>query len=140
MIVSVLDRPGRRLFLLRLWSFGIVSATGLALDVGGFSLLVHIAHMGPLPANLISATVAVTFVFFVSARHVFRSDGHLLIIPFMIYLIYQAIAVSLASVAVAWLCHAGVLPILSKIAILPVTFIANFLVMARLTRNPRTAS
>ena len=121
--------------LSRVAGFGVVSLLGLAVDCLLFTLLVA-GGASPLVANLISAATAVSLVFALSTRRVFRYRGRRLLGRYLIYLAYQAAAVVAASAAVAWLCAAsGGPPLACKLLLLPLTFAANFLVMRRLTRQ-----
>lgn len=118
---------------LRVIGFGGVSALGLAVDVLVFLVLTANA-VGPLLANLLSAGLAVTWVFFASVRHVFGYQGTALWSRYLLYGLYQVVAVIAASVLIDWLFHATTLPALvCKVVILPVTFTANYLVMRWLT-------
>jgi len=118
----------------KLLRFSLISATGLALDVGLFVLLVHLGLRAGY-ANFISASVAVTFVYFVSTKSVFEYAGRFLIPLFLLYVAYQALAVTVASWAVDAIVALDVLPILAKGLILPVTFSANYLFLDFLTRT-----
>lgn len=123
-----------RELLSRLLRFALVSGTGLAIDVGLFLVLVDLGLRAGF-ANLISATVAVTFVYFVSTRRIFNYAGRFLLPLFLLYLSYQALAVSAASWAVDAIVALGVLPVLAKALILPITFSANYLFLDYLTRT-----
>jgi hypothetical protein len=119
----------------RVLGFAAVSGAGLALDFGLFLSLVEFQQRPGL-ANLLSATAAVAFVYFVSVKRIFAYQGRFLLGLFFIYLAYQAVAVAAASGAVDWLVavHA-VAPAIAKVLILPLTFSANFLFMSWLTRR-----
>ena len=113
----------------RLLQFAGVSGTGLALDYGIYTLLCG-AGMAAGWANLISASAGVTFVFFASARRIFVTQHRNLERLFLVYLVYQAGAVSAASWAVG--AATAVLDgryILGKTVILPLSFTANYLFM-----------
>lgn len=113
----------------RLLQFAGVSGTGLALDYGIYTLLCE-GGMAAGWANLISATVGVTFVFFASARRIFVTQHRNLERLFLVYLLYQAGAVSAASWAVG--AATAMLDgryILGKTLILPLSFTANYLFM-----------
>lgn len=118
--------------------FSAVSALGLSLDV---TLLVALVRFGVSPgiANLSSATSAVVLVYFLATYKVFRYAGQFLVYRFCAYVIYQAVAVSLASVAVSSLTHWGLHVLLSKALILPVTFSLNFAVLKYLAELPETS-
>ena len=117
--------------------FAILSAAGLAIDMGVFWVLVTLGLRAGF-ANLISASLAVTFVYFSSAKSIFSYHGGFLLRLFLLYAAYQVVAVLAASLAVDQLVVAlGLAPLLAKVAILPVTFSANFLFMTFLLRAPR---
>jgi putative flippase GtrA len=118
----------------KLLRFALVSGTGLALDVGLFVLLVQYGLRAGY-ANFISASVAVTFVYFVSTKRVFEYAGRFLLPLFLVYVGYQTLAVSAASWAVDAIVALGILPVLAKGLILPVTFSANYLFLEFLTRT-----
>ena len=121
----------------RVLAFAAVSGTGLALDFCLFLLLVDVAGVSPGIANAISGAGAITFVFFVSVRRIFRYDGGFLLRRFVAYLVYHAFGLAAGSAAVAHLSQHYLAPWLAKIAVLPFTFTANYLFMALLTRGGR---
>lgn len=114
--------------------FALVSGTGLILDVGLFLVLAQTGWRAGI-ANFISATAAVTFVYFVSVKRVFAYRGKFLLTLFCLYLVYQIAAVALASYAVDSIVAYGAAPVLAKALILPITFSANYLFMAYITRQ-----
>ncbi len=137
----------------RVARFAVVSGLGLALD---FCLSVALRELG-VPAffaNLTGAACAVTFVFFASVRSVFQAQPT----PaqrarkYAAYMVWQALAVPVASLAIAWLTpwgtevarwlasyggdaaqrlgdRPGAGFLVAKCACTPVTFYANFLFM-----------
>ena len=109
-----------------------MSGTGLALDIGLFLLLVA-TGLSPFHANILSAASGVAFVYFASIRHIFEYRGRLVMRLFLAYLLYQAIAVTLASAGVKAIIAWGAAPIVAKVLILPLTFSANYLFMRLLT-------
>ena len=128
-----LDFSAIRQLVIRVAGFSILSAMGLTIDIAIFSLLVHFG-LRPGYANLVSAGLAVTFVYFSSAKKVFQYHGRFLLPLFLIYLLYQVAAVLAASFAVDRLAIAGFKPIIAKLLILPVTFTANYISMNFLLR------
>ena len=117
----------------RVAGFSILSAIGLTIDIAIFSLLVHFGLRAGY-ANLISAGLAVTFVYFSSAKKVFQYHGRFLLLLFLVYVLYQVAAVLAASFAVDRLVIAAFKPIVAKLLILPVTFTANYLSMSFLLK------
>jgi putative flippase GtrA len=112
--------------------FAAASGAGLGIDFLLFLALLA-AGVAPGPANLVSGTAAVSFVYFASVRRIFSYRGSFLLGLFAAYLAYQAAGVSAASWAVAVLDARHVPPLLAKLALLPVTFPANYLFMTFLT-------
>jgi putative flippase GtrA len=110
----------------------VLSGGGLAIDTLLFIAL--LPQLGPFLANLISAALAVTFVYFASVRRIFEYQGKFMLALFLLYLAYQAVGVTASSAAVAWLSTI-VPPVPAKIIIIPVTFAMNFLFMTWLTRR-----
>lgn len=113
--------------------FALVSGTGLGIDFAIFLLLTAVG-VAPFLANLVSGACAVALVYFASVRRIFSYEGGLLLHLFAAYVVYQAVGVTLASLAVAWLVRHSLSPALAKLAILPVTFSANYAFMWLLTR------
>lgn len=114
--------------------FALVSGIGLAIDFAIFLSLVA-AGASPFFANLTSGGCAVAFVYFASVRRIFSYRGEFLLGLFAAYLAYQAAAVTAASLAVGYLAQQFGPPALAKLAILPVTFAANYVFMWMLTRQ-----
>lgn len=121
----------------RILKFAVTSGLGLGLDFGVFAAL-NAVGVTPGLANLVSAACGVTFVYFASVYRVFSYQGERLLGLFMAYVAYQVAAVAAASWAVAALAQLT-WPLLAKLAILPVTFSANFLFMQVITRTRRQA-
>jgi hypothetical protein len=135
MQLNTLGNGAIRTLVAKVVGFALVSGVGLALDFAIFLLLVF-AGLRPGIANLVSATAAVTFVYFVSTKQVFGYQGRFLFQLFVVYLVYQALAVAIASWAVVWILTEWTLaPASAKLLILPATFAANCLFMHWLTAN-----
>ena len=126
---SLLARlAGRR--VPRLIQFAGASGAGLALDYAIYTALAA-SGMDAGWANAVSATAAVSFVFVVSARRIFESGDRFLVTPFLMYALYQVIAVGAASWAVAVMTDAfDGRYLLGKTVIVPVSFLANFVFMS----------
>lgn len=122
----------------RVLRFGIVSGVGWAIDFAVFALLVH-GGASVLAANLVGASLAVTWVFAASVRRIFAYDGRFLFGRFALYAAWQVAAVAAASLAIDLLHrHAGIGPLLAKILVTPLTFACNYLFMAWLTGPDRS--
>lgn len=120
----------------RIIGFALVSAIGLLLDFATFSALIGL-RVPIFTANMCAGAFAVTFVYFASVRRVFAYEGRFLFGLLAIYILYQICGVSLASMAVNFLTGPHLPAIAAKVAILPLTFSANYLFMSFLTRQKR---
>jgi putative flippase GtrA len=125
--------PSLRWHAVRALRYGIVGTAGLALDLSLFLLMQ--AAVGPFVANIVSSGAALTFVYCVSVRGIFRYHGKFIVPLFAAYTAYHVCGTLVVSEVISALVHAGVAPALAKVGILPVTFSANYLFMSWLTRN-----
>ncbi len=133
--LSVAAQSASPTWLTRIAGFALVSGVGLAIDFGLFLALVEFLDVRAGVANLTSAAVAVTFVYFISVRRLFAYQGRFLLALFGLYVVYQIIAVAAASWAIDWLAANLVAPMIAKAVILPLTFTANYLFMTFITRS-----
>jgi putative flippase GtrA len=125
--------------LARIVKFAGVSGAGLCLDYAVYALLCA-SGLDAGWANLISASLGVTFVFVVSARRIFAASEHFLLGLFAIYALYQVAAVSAASWAVGEATHLlDGRYLIGKTLILPFSFTANYLFMTWLFSARRRA-
>lgn len=117
----------------RLLRFALTSGAGLALDIAVYTALNKLGVRAGI-ANLVSASCGVTFVFVVSARHVFsvRPDWRR---DFSLYVAWQATSIAGSSLLVDLLTSLldGAY-LAAKLLVLPVTFVSNFLVVSRIFR------
>ena len=118
--------------------FVIISGTGWIMDFGIYSSLVAYAVFSPLYSNLISATIAITFVFFISIYKIFLKQRRFVLGGFFIYLIYQALSIFLFSylidmtsdfIMIHYLLASNISSILAKCIMTPVTLATNYLFM-----------
>lgn len=113
--------------------FGFVSGIGWLID---FCFFVVLGLLGvPIwAANMLGASVAVLFVFFASVRHVFECEDGYLIGKLITYVFYQTIAIIAASLLIEALTRwLDLAPVLTKIAVTPLSFYANFQFMSFIT-------
>lgn len=84
---------------MRIHRFTIISGIGWIIDMTVMASLVGFGAWVFL-ANLVGATLALTFVFFVAQNRVFVSDGGFAYRKFAAYSLFQMMAVPLASLAI----------------------------------------
>lgn len=123
--------------LTRAWAFGGVSGIGWLLDTALFALLAQLGPVPAGPANVLSAGVAVCFVFLVTHERLFGGTREQRRRHLLAYVAAQVVLVLLASLAIGALVQVtGAAPLLVKIAVTPFTLALNFLTMTRITRRP----
>lgn len=116
-----------------IFRFAVVSGLGWLIDFSIFALLNSLGFSVWL-ANIVGATTAVLFVFFASVRKIFQYNGHYILWKLLNYIVYQIIAIVCASLLIDFIAlQFGVLPIIAKIIVTPLTFYANFQFMSFLT-------
>ena len=112
---------------IKIFGYGIVAGIAWLLDFTLFTALI-LASISPLVANLVSATTAVTFAFFISSKKIFYYEGDFLFAKFIVWFIYQAISIIFFSYLIDFLVnflmvHGTVV----KIGVTPITFYTNFM-------------
>lgn len=130
------------------WSFmlfAVISGIGLAIDLGLYLAAIHFAGLAPGYANAVSGVAAIAFVFSVSARFIFKSDGRFLFSKFLAYLAYQALSVTIYSWVIEFLfLHGLASALLAKAIVTPMSFSTNFLftwfLLRRRSRQPGPTS
>jgi len=121
--------------LQRISAFGVVSGVGWLLDLGLFTALIHL-RVAPAAANVLSASLAVTWVYGTSVRRIFRYGGLDVRRRFLAYAAAQVVIIAAASAAVGGLVRVtGMHPLLAKLLVTPATFVINYRVMAWLTAS-----
>ncbi|HCZ8660975.1 MAG: GtrA family protein [Citrobacter sp.] len=116
-----------------IFRFAVVSGLGWLIDFSIFALLNSLGFPVWL-ANIVGATTAVLFVFFASVRKIFQYNGHYILWKLLNYIVYQIIAIICASLLIDFIAlQFGMLPIIAKIIVTPLTFYANFQFMSFLT-------
>lgn len=116
-----------------IFRFAVVSGLGWLIDFSIFALLNSLGFPVWL-ANIVGATTAVLFVFFASVRKIFQYNGHYILWKLLNYIVYQIIAIICASLLIDLIAlQFGMLPIIAKIIVTPLTFYANFQFMSFLT-------
>ena len=114
--------------------FLIGTLLGLVVDFGLYSVGVALG-LEPGWANLISSTVAIVVMYFVNTRYTFRVRPTLL--SFAIFVAWYAASVAGFSVLVQVIHDTwNLAPLWSKVAILPLSFVTNF-VATRFILLPR---
>ena len=125
--------------LLQFIKFFGISGIGWCLDFSVYIFLTQKLNWPVFQSNYISSILAVSLVFYVSTRKIFKESTSKISIrsKYLIYLIYQILLLSLVSILGQYLStclgtlglHSNITKILAKIIITPITMIINFVVM-----------
>lgn len=108
--------------------FAVVSATGLLLDIITYHTLILMAGLRPFFANVISALLAITFVFSLAGRYLFlQSKGSAR--SYFIWVTYQCGSIAGFSVLIELSVDHGMDVTFAKIVTLPFSFVTNYIVL-----------
>lgn len=126
-------------------SFILVSGIGWIFDFTTYLILTNIVNLNVTISNMISAVPALTYVFAMSSKKIFKNDNSKLTLrtKYIIYFVYQIILVSTVSLIAGimydyFLKSINIsliikyLKIFIKILITPVTMLLNFVIMKNL--------
>lgn len=110
------------------FQFAVVSATGLLLDIITYHTLIYMAGLRPFFANVISALLAITFVFSLAGRYLFlQSKGSAR--SYFIWVAYQCGSIVGFSALIEWIVNHGLDVTFAKIVTLPFSFVTNYIVL-----------
>lgn len=129
-------------------SFMLVSGVGWIIDFSIYSLLTYFLGIKVLFANILSSIPAITYVFFMSNKRIFKNSNSRfnLKIKYIIYFVYQFFLILFVSILGEFLYNKLIdynlipiiynnLKIIIKITITPITMILNFLAMKNLVEK-----
>ena len=127
------------------FSFFLISGVGWILDFTTYYILTKFLNFDVAISNMISAIPAITYVFCMSSKNIFKNKKSQLkmIYKYCIYFIYQILLVSLVSLF-AETIYIKLIDLISikfiydnfkivvKIFVTPITMILNFIIMKNL--------
>lgn len=128
--------------LLRPLAFVGVSGVGWLIDLSTFVVLTELVRWPGSLSNVVSSGLGIAFVFVASHGRLFggrRADRGR---HFAAYVLWQVVLVGSVSLAIDAAVEAsGLLPVVVKIGLTPVTIVLNYLVLSQLARwRPRERS
>jgi hypothetical protein len=125
--------------------FLFVSGTGWLIDFSLYFIFTNILKYEVFYSNILSSIPAITFVFIVSVKKIFKKKENGISIrkKYIIYFLYQMLLIFLISllgqslylILVENNMEARIIKIIIKIIITPITMIINFFVMKFLTEK-----
>ena len=126
-------------------SFILVSGIGWIFDFTTYLILTNIFDLNVMISNMISAIPALTYVFAMSSKRIFKNENSKVSLKFkyIIYFVYQIILVTTVSFIAGFLYDyvIGIITInilikymklIVKIIITPITMLLNFIIMKNL--------
>ena len=126
-------------------SFILVSGIGWIFDFTTYLILTNIFDLKVMISNMISAIPALTYVFAMSSKRIFKNENSKVSLKFkyIIYFVYQIILVTTVSFIAGFLYDyvIGIITInilikymklIVKIIITPITMLLNFIIMKNL--------
>lgn len=125
--------------IIQFFKFLLISGTGWLIDTTIYTILTVILKYNVIFSNILSSIPAITFVFFVSTRKIFLTHigKFSLKQKYLIYILYQIILIvtvsiigqMLYNISEPLLNNKGLLKIIIKLTITPITMITNFFVI-----------
>lgn len=125
--------------------FLFISGTGWIIDFGLYLILTGVFNLKIMYSNILSSIPAITFVFIVSTKKIFRENKTRLSTKqkYIIYFLYQMILIFLISslaqilyvVALKNNINFNSLKLVIKLLITPITMILNFFVIKYLAEK-----
>ena len=123
--------------IIQFLKFLLISGTGWLIDTTIYTILTVILKYNVIFSNILSSIPAITFVFFVSTRKIFLTHigKFSLKQKYLIYILYQIILIvtvsiigqMLYNISEPLLNNKGLLKIIIKLTITPITMITNLL-------------
>lgn len=122
--------------------FAFISGLGVTIDFVIMWCLLSSFGFTPFLSNCIGNVCGISFVFFVSSHKLFINKGHLIYLKFLVYLIYSACLIFIASSTIQCLSYMEIVsklqhllflkflpqPVFAKMIVTPFTLIINFIV------------
>lgn len=125
--------------------FLLISGTGWIIDFAIYLILTEIFKLKIFYANILSSVPAISFVFFLSTKKIFKKNQKKITInqKYIIYIVYQIILIFLISFLADFLylfvknrkIDFEYLKVTIKILITPITMIVNFFVLKYLAEK-----
>jgi len=137
-VVAGEPRTGARALvdlLLKPLAFVGISGVGWLIDLGTFLVLTEGVGWAGSVSNIVSSALGIVFVFAASHGHLFGGNAEDRGAHFTAYVLYQVLLVGGVSLAIDAIVDAtGVLPIVAKLVLTPVTISINYVVLSRIAR------
>lgn len=120
-------------FIINFFKYFYVSLIGLSLDMIIYYILLYIFNITVFSANLTSSFFAISFVYVMSTKKIFDKKGT--VGSYLIFIVYHVISINIYSYLVFYIHYNyEFTPLISKVLIVPISFITNFIFMTFLIK------
>jgi len=115
--------------LLKIWAmrhYTLIAGTGWLIDYSSYLALIHLAHVPVFIAANVGILLGSAFAYVFATRYVFSGASWM---KWWIFIAFTFATTEIWSGGIALLAHAGLWPVLAKVAITPLSFYTNYLFM-----------
>lgn len=115
--------------------YSFIAGAGFTLDMIVYYCLIHL-NTRIYMANCLSASVGVTFSYFLSVKSVFYYNGSFLLIKFFAYALYSCLSILFFSFLIEYFAISlNNNPIIMKCMVTPFSLVTNFIILGFLLDN-----
>ena len=114
--------------------FGFISLIGLFVDVQLFILLLRV-EVSPFISSIISSTIAITIVFVLTTVFIKKKNVEKVYDKYLYWVFYQVLSILFFSKLVSLLMVFGYEAITSKLIVVPLSFISNYIVIEMILKK-----
>lgn len=120
--------------IMNMVSFGLISLIGLFVDVQLFILLLRV-EVSPFISSIISSTIAITIVFVLTTVFIKKKNVEKVYDKYLYWVFYQVLSILFFSKLVSLLMVFGYEAITSKLIVVPLSFISNYIVIEMILKK-----
>ena len=120
--------------IMNMVGFGFISLIGLFVDVQVFILLLRV-EVSPFISSIISSTIAITIVFVLTTVFIKKKNVEKVYDKYLYWVFYQVLSILFFSKLVSLLMVFGYEAITSKLIVVPLSFISNYIVIEMILKK-----
>ena len=120
--------------IMNMVGFGFISLIGLFVDVQVFILLLRV-EVSPFTSSIISSTIAITIVFVLTTVFIKKKNVQKVYDKYLYWVLYQVLSILFFSKLVSLLMVFGYEAITSKLIVVPLSFISNYIVIEMILKK-----
>jgi putative flippase GtrA len=120
--------------IMNMVGFGLISLIGFFVDVQLFILLLRV-EVSPFISSIISSTIAITIVFVLTTVFIKKKNVQKVYDKYLYWVLYQVLSILFFSKLVSLLMVFGYEAITSKLSVVPLSFISNYIVIEMILKK-----